>query len=366
VINTVSATVEKTLSTSPEPFAVACHPVRDELWVGYNTTGTALRVFSAADDSVLAELEYPMYASTGLDFSPDGNVVYGTEACGTCGRFHKLSGNHTGGAVTVLAAGLLSGGGWATGVAVHPSHGSAYFAQQGQGTSQSPPRITEIPAAGANRTLALAKAPCDLAVARDGSRLYVTLGNSLLVVDTLTFSAVAEVPLGKAGLCIAVGMAGQTVGPTIPKPPEDQTIAPGASATLSVVATGAEPLSYQWYLGPSGQTGSPIEGAKAAAYTTPPLTDTASYWVRVSGGDGGSTDSRTATVSLNQLKMFAGLVISGPIGAAYRIEFAPNVGGHPSGWQTLTNLTLTTNPEVFIDDTSPNASSRFYQAIKLP
>jgi VCBS repeat-containing protein len=85
--------------------------------------------------------------------------------------------------------------------------------------------------------------------------------------------------------------------PTITTQPQSQTITSGQTATLSVVASGTAPLSYQWYEGASGDTASPISGATSASFTTPALTATTSYWVRVSNS-AGNTDSTTATVTV--------------------------------------------------------------------
>ena len=90
-----------------------------------------------------------------------------------------------------------------------------------------------------------------------------------------------------------------TIGapPVITTQPASQTIASGQTATLSVVATGTAPLTYQWYVGTSGTTTTPIAGATASSYTTPALTSTTSYWVRVSNASG-TADSATATITI--------------------------------------------------------------------
>lgn len=80
--------------------------------------------------------------------------------------------------------------------------------------------------------------------------------------------------------------------------PQNQTIAYGASATLSVAASGAGTLSYQWYVGASGATSTPVPGATSASYSTPALTDTTSYWVRVSDSQN-HVDSSAATVTVS-------------------------------------------------------------------
>jgi hypothetical protein len=79
--------------------------------------------------------------------------------------------------------------------------------------------------------------------------------------------------------------------------PQDQTIAYGATATLTVAATGTAPLTYQWYAGHSGDTAAPVAGAAATTYTTPALTSSASYWVRVADA-GSAVDSTAAAVTV--------------------------------------------------------------------
>jgi hypothetical protein len=84
--------------------------------------------------------------------------------------------------------------------------------------------------------------------------------------------------------------------PVIGTEPTSRTIASGASTTLTVSATGTAPLSYQWYIGTSGTTTSPISGATSSSLTVSP-TSTVSYWVRVSNSCG-SDNSVTATVTV--------------------------------------------------------------------
>jgi hypothetical protein len=66
---------------------------------------------------------------------------------------------------------------------------------------------------------------------------------------------------------------------------------------LSVTATGTAPFTYQWYLGASGDASQPVAGATSATFTTPALTITTSYWVKVTNVVT-STNSNTATVTV--------------------------------------------------------------------
>lgn len=79
--------------------------------------------------------------------------------------------------------------------------------------------------------------------------------------------------------------------------PMDQTVGAGESATLEVFATGLGPLNYQWYLGPTGDTSTPIAGATSRRCTLPAGTGDASLWVRVTSG-ADRLDSPTAVVSV--------------------------------------------------------------------
>jgi len=59
-------------------------------------------------------------------------------------------------------------------------------------------------------------------------------------------------------------------------------ILPGSPATLSIVASGTAPITYQWYAGTSGNLTSPIAGATTASLTVTPTATISTYWVHVS------------------------------------------------------------------------------------
>ncbi len=87
-------------------------------------------------------------------------------------------------------------------------------------------------------------------------------------------------------------------GPAITtQPAASQTIASGATAALSVVATGTAPLTYQWFQGTSGTTTTPV-GTNSPNFTTPALTVATNYWVRVSNGFGPQVNSNTAAITI--------------------------------------------------------------------
>lgn len=85
--------------------------------------------------------------------------------------------------------------------------------------------------------------------------------------------------------------------PTVTRQPQSQTLIAGASATLSVGASGTEPLRYQWYMGSPGDISLPVVGAVGAALTTPPVNTTTLFWARVSNA-AGFADSDAAVLSI--------------------------------------------------------------------
>jgi formylglycine-generating enzyme required for sulfatase activity len=66
--------------------------------------------------------------------------------------------------------------------------------------------------------------------------------------------------------------------------------------------------------------------------------------------------------SLN-LKMLAGVEITGPIGSTVAVESATNLDSGP--WTELTRLLMTNNTQFWIDLGSTNKPSRFYRAVQV-
>jgi len=91
--------------------------------------------------------------------------------------------------------------------------------------------------------------------------------------------------------------------PKITQQPASTGVVAPNNATLTVAATGNPTLTYQWYLGTSGTTTSPINGATSSSLTVAPASTT-SYWVKITNGTGGSfcsVNSNTATVTVCNL-----------------------------------------------------------------
>jgi predicted extracellular nuclease len=146
-------------------------------------------------------------------------------------------------------------------------------------------------------------------VTGSGVQLYATSSsNALLAIGdaagydqplAATATTIASAPANTAFRGVAFAPVSADTPPTAPAittQPAATTIAPGETATLTVAATGSTPLSYQWYAGAAGDTSTGV-GSNSASFTTPALTETASYWVRISNAVG-AVDSQSATVTV--------------------------------------------------------------------
>ena len=146
--------------------------------------------------------------------------------------------------------------------------------------------------------------------------------------------------------------------PTITVQPANQTITSGGTATMTVAATGTAPLSFQWYVGSSGTTTSPISGATASSYTTPVLTTTTTYWVRVTNA-GGTANSNTAVVTVTPTGTLTGIVsrsTGGSIsGATVQIVSGGSAVTNASGAYTITNVAVGSRT---VNTSAPGFTSR--------
>jgi hypothetical protein len=158
--------------------------------------------------------------------------------------------------------------------------------------------------------------------------------------------------------------------PAITVQPQGQAIRVGETATLSVVAVGAAPLSYQWYQGVSGDTNGIVPGAISPVYTASGLTTNTSFWVSVHNSLG-TVDSAAANVAvfpakaarlrLTTMNGMAALIIDGLPGTQYSLDYTTNLSR--VAWSNVVNLVLPSSPYTFIDATSLNAPLRFYRAV---
>ncbi|MDP0495892.1 MAG: lamin tail domain-containing protein [Verrucomicrobiota bacterium JB024] len=87
------------------------------------------------------------------------------------------------------------------------------------------------------------------------------------------------------------------VAPSIDGQPGATTVAAGGVAYLKINASGLPAPSIQWYVGESGDTSSPIDGATSDTLITDGLSETTNFWAQVSNSaDTVNSDTVTVTV----------------------------------------------------------------------
>lgn len=129
----------------------------------------------------------------------------------------------------------------------------------------------------------------------------VATTSSLSVTPQSTTSYWVRVSGGCGAPQNSVAMVVNVCGATfITAHPQGSTITSGGTATMSVTASQgtSAPMTYQWYRGVSGDVSALVANATSTSFTTPPLSATTSYWVRVSCGICNPADSQTATVTV--------------------------------------------------------------------
>ncbi len=86
--------------------------------------------------------------------------------------------------------------------------------------------------------------------------------------------------------------------PSITAQPRSQAVRVRQTATLSVTVASPTEVSFQWYEGDAGDASTPV-GGDESTFTTPALSSTATFWVRVRNVCG-SADSAAATIAVGQ------------------------------------------------------------------
>jgi hypothetical protein len=141
-------------------------------------------------------------------------------------------------------------------------------------------------------------------------------------------------PDANQGFTLTVNQA-----PTIQTQPASQTINSGQTATLTVSATGTPSVTYQWYQGATGDTTTPV-GTNSSSFTTPALTATTKYWVRVSNV-AGHADSQTATITVAATTSTSVISSLNPSTFGQSVTFTatvtPSDGGTPTGTVTFSD-----------------------------
>jgi glucose/arabinose dehydrogenase len=152
--------------------------------------------------------------------------------------------------------------------------------------------------------------PVDLAVGPDGSLYYLARGSTGVVVR-ITFTG--------------------SQAPAITQHPASQTVSVGQSASFTVGASGAPPLSYQWQ-----RNGTPISGATSATYTLASATlgDSGAQFRAVVTNASGSATSNVATLTVVANQPPVPTIITPAAGAFYSAGTTLNFSGSASDPET--------------------------------
>ncbi len=172
------------------------------------------------------------------------------------------------------------------------------------------------------------------------------------------------------------GSNAKATTPSITTQPSSQSVTAGQSATFSVVAAGATPLSYQWQ-----KNGANISGASAASYTTPATTssDDGSMFDVIVSNTAGSVTSHQASLTIGpatapaittqpanqavtagQTATFSVVVIgSSPLAYQWQLNGAPISGATASSYTTpvITSANSGEQFRVTVTNSSGNVTS---------
>jgi hypothetical protein len=209
------------------------------------------------------------------------------------------------------------------------------------------PKITTSPAAqsiplGGNTTLAVVAtgtAPLAYQWQLNGANLTdtdsanYTLTNATLA-DSGNYAVIVSNAFGNATSKSALLTV--VAPPVINTPPGNLAAIVGKSATLTVVATGAAPLTYQWYLAING-TPTLINGATKPTYTiAKTAAASAGSYTVVVGNLGGNTTSAAAVLTVNTPPTIAAAAsnFTGAVGGNATLTIVP-AGTAPFTYQWL-------------------------------
>jgi len=213
--------------------------------------------------------------TTSLTVTPSTTTSYWLEATNSCGAFARTE------TITIT---------------VLPCNAPKIVVQPSGGQAVSGDSITFAAAISATQPLSLqwyeGNPPDTSKPVPNGNGTSITVG-PILAPTSFWLHAVND--CGEASTIAApVTLASSCIAPVILTQPKDTSVTPGASATLSVVATGTS-LSYNWYQGPVFDFTHPV-GVAGPVLVTGPITSSTQFWVRITNNCG-SANSVAAAVA---------------------------------------------------------------------
>jgi hypothetical protein len=222
--------------------------------------------------------------------------------------------------------------------------------------------------------------PASFSVTAIGATSYHWFFNGFSIPSatssTLNFASVVQSNLGPYSVVAAnsygtvtSSIANLYMYPSIVTPFTGLITDWGQSTTLSILAWGTGPLTFQWY-----DNGILIPNATNSTLTFAAIqfTNAGSYSVVVSSSLGSVTNT-AAQVVVNpagvSLGLYPGLTITGTVGYTYNIQSNPDLT-NPNGWTTVATVTLWQPTQFWVDvnnnAASPTNQHRFYRVLPVP
>lgn len=152
-----------------------------------------------------------------------------------------------------------------------------------------------------------------------------------------------------------------TIGPIIMTQPTNQSVAPGGTAVFSIEAVAQDAITYYWRFN-SNTIYSSTNAVLVISNASPA---NAGYYDVVASNAVGFAVSDLVRLTVSDLRMFAGMILNGPVGSSYRVEYTSSLS-NPPVWITLTNIVLPGPTNYIYDPESPWQPNRFYRAVPLP
>jgi hypothetical protein len=182
-------------------------------------------------------------------------------------------------------------------------------------------------------------------------------------------AGVWQLSFGASGnLFIWQSMASAKGPPAIVAQPVNQTVSVGGTATFSLTAVGAMPLSYFWR-----RNGTPIAGATASSYTTNnvQLADSGSQFSCLVSNAYQTVLSSNAILAVplvvtNNIFISAGVQVSwsSETNANYQVQRASNVD--TNSWTNLDQLIRGNGSTNYFFEPFGNPSQMFYRVVQIP
>lgn len=148
--------------------------------------------------------------------------------------------------------------------------------------------------------------------------------------------------------------------PAFSQQPSNQVVGAGQGFRFAAQATGFPPPQYQWQFSTNGVNWLNLNGATGTGYSLSASGETNIGYYRLEAYNSQGTNySLAADLGLLDLGMYAGINLYGPINANYVIQSTPNLN---SNWTTLTNVSIPSQPYIYIDYTSLTNAKKFYRA----